>query len=253
MSLADLAKIHGEDVSDISAPIKNESSGGYYVHKVGKYQGLISHFSVTYADKEGKRCKKEVPGATPKFAGLKIVVLRDPEKQLIDNNLSFAEGEDYGRMNYNVYVPLDPEKQWQNVRVLKSFTSNNLPEASVVQGKKNEEDMHLNNIPLYYGCPVEWEMIAGKKEDSRFHQDLTLLDNQTLTEELLKKRKAITDNINAKLDAYLEKLKVESKAKKDAGKNEAPASTAPDPDTFQEDLIPKDNAAAPNDTDGFGY
>lgn len=251
MSLENLAKIHGEDVSAIPVAIKNESSGGYYVHLPGDYQGLVSHFSISYVDKEGKRCKKDIPGATAKFAGLKLVVFKDPEKQLIDNTLTFDQKEDYGRLNYNIFIPLDGDKQWQNIRVFNSFTSNNLPEANVIQGKKNEEDVHLGNIPLYYGCPIKWEIIAGKKEDSRFHQEVVLLDNQTLTEELLTKRKAVADGINAKLDAYLEQLKAENKAKKETDKGKAPVSDAPDPDDFTAGLgIPNvnaDAAASPND------
>jgi hypothetical protein len=259
-TFAELQGMHGEDVSSLT-PIINQSTGGFYTHLPGDYSGIISKMSITYKDMEGKKCKPDVAGAKPAFAGLKLIIIKDPEKQLVDSSLNIDEKDDYGRFTYNIYLALDPEKQWQNVRLLKDFTSNNIPEADVVQGKKNEEQIFLANLPLYYGCPVKWEIVVGKKEDSRYIQDILLQDHQTLTKELITKRKAIADGINAKLDAYLVKIQEErkaAKAAKEAGGagSEAEESQAQDSTTFMDNMgglgIPNPDAS-PNDTDGGPY
>lgn len=244
-NLTDLAAVHGEDVSGIG-PIQNVG-GGYYTHLIGEYQGLVSKFSITYKDKEGKKCKKDKPGATPAFAGLKLVILKDPEKGLVDNSLQLVGKEDIGRHIYNVYISLEPDKQFANVINLKDFTSNNLPEADVVQGKKNEEQIYLANLPLFYGCPIKWELIQGKKDDARYSKNILLVDHQTLTQELLKKRKAITDQINATIDTRLEEIQAQRKAEKDKSAGEGTPSEAVDTETFQDSLdIPSVDAAPPS-------
>jgi len=251
----ELQGAHGEDLSGI-ATVHNESSGGFYSHLPGEYSGIVSKLTVTYKDIEGKKCEKNIPGAKPAFAGLKLIIVKDPEKQLIDNSLNIDFKEDFGRLNYNIYLSLDPEKQWQNVRLLKDFVCNNLPEADIIQGKKNDEDVHIANLPLYYGTPVKWEIIAGKKNaDSRYIQNIELLDHQTLTKDLITKRKAVADSINAKLDEHLEKLKEERKAKKDSegASGHAEESSAIDASSFMDGLgipsYPANPAASPNDMD----
>lgn len=246
-NFAELAKMRGEEVESLG-PIKNE---GYkrHVFKPGFYQGLVSTFSITYKDREGKKCEKDTPGATPAFAGLRLIIVKDTDGVLIDNNLNFDKNvkDIYSKMNYFVYLSLDPKQQWVNVKLLKDFTTNNIPEASVIQGKDGEEDIYMSNITLYYGCPVSWDIIEGKKEDVRYIQNLTLIDHQTLTPDLIKQRKAVVDSINAKMDIFLKELKAQREKEK---KDKAAESPASDADTILDGIPTPNGAQSPNDVDG---
>lgn len=221
-----------EGVSGITKPLHNKSV--YYNYVLGDYQGLLSKFSIQYLDKEKKKCKPDTPGAYVGYGTLRIIIFKDPEGQLIGNDLALPETEPYGRLVFTQYIPVEEIHQWRNVRLLSDLTYNNLPDASIIQGKKSQEEVHLANLTFFLGSPVKFSISnTDKNEDARFLTDLELLDHATLTKETLDKRKQIIGTLEASLNAYLERLKKESKKDENV-----PESDAENPDDFMPDGVP---------------
>ena len=216
----------------------------YYEHLVGEgYQAIVGKLIVTHIDRDGKKAEKKIEGVT-KIGSVRaeLMIIKDPEMQLVNEKMEFPADIPYGRLIFNQFVSLEGDKQWANVRAFIDFTVNGQPEAAVIQGKKNEEQVFVNNIQLYYGCPCSFTVEAGKKEGQRFIKSgsLKLSDHTTLTQDLLKKRKGIADSLKAKLSLYLDTQKEKNKASK---KEEDPTPSAPVQDSFLDGVA--------GDTGGF--
>lgn len=222
----DLLKNAGmEDLGLGSEGIKNTGTT-YYEHLLGDYQALIGKVIVTLKDKEDKKCEKGTPGAVIGTIRVQLLVIKDPEARLVDDSLNFAEDIPYGRLIFNQFIPHDPNMQWVNVRSFADFTINGMEEAAVIQGKKNEEQVFVNNLQLFYGTFCTFTIEAGtKKPGSRFitSGSLKLSDHSTLNEELMTKRKALADKLTNKLELHLET----QKKKKDAISKESAEPSAP--------------------------
>jgi hypothetical protein len=231
-NFAELAGQFGVDTGDIgiTKPLQNKSA--YYEYALGSYQGLLSKLTEAYINKEKKKCKKGDPGATLSHGTLRIIIFKDPEKVLIGSDLALPE-EPYGRLVFSQYIPLDENRQWQNVRLLSDLTYNGLPQADIIQGKKGQEEVHLANLVFFAGAPIKFDIVNSEKNpDSRFIANLELLDHATLTKETLDKRKQIVGTLETSLQAYLERLK-----KENAKKSDEPApSDADNPEEFIPDF-----------------
>lgn len=237
-----LASQFGVDMPDTGVPtkIKNEG-GGFYEHKVGKYQALVADFRVQFVNKEGDKCERGTPGSKPAYGMLRFLIVRDPDGQVFDNSFKIPENVPYGRMVYNQYIPLEAERQWQNVGLLKDFTINGNEQLNIVQGEKNNEDIYLNNLVLFYGAPIQFELEQGKKASSRYiSRDSLILLDHNLTKELVQKRKALMDSVLTKVEQVAEKEKAEREAKKNENKTDdgraAAESEAENPDDFLGDF-----------------
>lgn len=206
-----------EDLGLNQKGIENTGTA-FYEHLVGNYQAIVGKLNVKIVDREGKECEKGSPGAKIKSVTLKLMVTKDPEMQLVDKDMKFPDNVPYGRLIFTQYVTIDPNKQWQNIGLFSDFTSNGLPEASVVQGEKNSEQIFPHNLQYFFGCPCEFTVTAGSKNlASRFIErgSLKLMDHALITTDLLKKRKAVASALDAKLAVYLADQKAKSNAKKE--------------------------------------
>lgn len=236
-----LAAQFGVELPDTGVPekIKNEGGGGFYEHKVGKYQALIGDFKVQFVNKEGEKCERGTPGSKPAYGMLRFLIIRDPDGQIFGSSFKIPENVPYGRMVYNQYIPLEAGSQWQNVGLFSDFTVNDNPQLNIIQGEKNNEDVYLNNLVLFYGAPVQFELEQGKKSRYIARNSLVLLDH-TLTKELIQKRKVLMDSILSKVDQVAEKERAERESKKKENKTDegrsAAVSDAEDPDDFLGDF-----------------
>ncbi len=206
-----------EDLGLNQKGIENTGTA-FYEHLVGDYQAIVGKLNVKIVDKEGKECEKGTPGQKIKSVTLKLMVTKDPEMQLVDREMNFPDKVPYGRLIFTQYVTIDPNKQWQNIGLFSDFTSNGLPEASVVQGEKNSEQIFPHNLQYFFGCPCEFTVTTGTKNPaSRFigKETLKLMDHVLITTDLLKKRKAVANALDAKLAVYLADQKAKSNVKKE--------------------------------------
>jgi hypothetical protein len=206
----DLLKAYGVE-GEATAPGQLKNKGGYYKHSAGKKKGLVGKMAVTYVDAEGKKTKPDTAGAKAAYANLKLVVIEDSGETIINKDYTLKEDIQYGRYVYNIFIPFASDKQWQNVQTFSDFNINGQPKASVIQGEKGKEDIYLNNLFLYYGTPVEWELEEYRKKDSKkdsepliiMKKDSLLLLDHGITPEVYKSRKTLMDKIMSLLEAKL--------------------------------------------------
>jgi hypothetical protein len=223
--MGDFNELLGNSAEQMPAEIQDQlnqeviNSFSFYVNEEGEHKALISGLRLHYKNDDKKKCLKDDPGAKLSGASLRLIVVKDPSKQLLGKDLLINGEEDLGRLTFNQYISLKEEDQWKHVRTFADFTINNMPEAGIVQeaGKK----VAINNIPLFVGIPVIFQIVAGKKEDSRYAENFMLQDHTTLTKELVTKRQDMIEAIEAQLSIRQEAEKV----KRDAEKAERKANS----------------------------
>lgn len=226
-SFDDIAKEYG--VNDL-API--EGSTQYFQHEPGTLSALVGKLEVKYKDMEGKACDKTKPGATRSHAIQHFIVYKDGKGECINtNNWELDANSPYGRLVYSQYIPLEPDRQWQNKNVYNTFKIEGMPNLDIVQGGKNDFKIFLNNTPYFIGMPVQIILEQGKK--SVFVKEVTL-QIHNLNKDLLIKRKGLMDSIYVKLDAKLSAEKAARDAKKSSSDNIPPAEKPEDVSSLTE-------------------
>jgi len=233
--LADEFGLQMDDIGLPEEPLKNLSRG-FYKHPTGDYAGLVGKSKIQFLDREKKKVERGTAGAVAGYGGLQLIILKNPEGTLIDNTFKLPPDTDYSKFIYNIYLPLELDRQWQNVRSFAAFTFNGHPEFDIISGKQSEEEVNLTKLQLFYGYPVTFTIIEGKKEGSRFIENysLQLIDHE-LEKAKVASRKTVTDSIYTQLDILL----AESRAKREANSNggtDATPSSAESPDSFLPDF-----------------
>jgi hypothetical protein len=234
---------YGIAIPDENLSLKNEG-GGYYEYLPGDYVGLIGRFNLSYVNKEKKKCEKGEAGATLSHANLHVLVVKDPEKSIFDTSFQVPKNDKtipYGRMVYNIYIPLISDRQWQNVNLFKDFTFNGKPELSVISGDKGSESVNLALLSLFVGIPVQFTLEAGTKQGSRFikKDSFLLKDHQFPTKDLFDRRGKLIDSVFAQLAAILEEAK--KKRDSESAGEKVPLSDAANPEDYMGDYTVPSN------------
>jgi hypothetical protein len=154
----------------MKAKLNQEVTGGYYVNEVGKYKAIFAGLRFHYKNADNKKCEKDVAGARLTGASGRFIVIQDPELTLIKEGMKIDDTQDLGRLVFNDYISLKAEDTWKHARKFADFMINGMEEANIVQ--KNGKELKLQNLQLFVGIAVTFEIVAGKKEGSRFMNDL---------------------------------------------------------------------------------
>jgi hypothetical protein len=227
----DLMNEHGEELSpELQEKLTTDVVAMFYTHEVGEYKALFSELRFHYKDADKKKCEPDKPGAKLTGASARFILLADPKDRLILDGLKIDDSKDLGRLTYNHYISLKEEDQWKHAKTFADFIINEMPEAGIVQegGKK----LLLQNLQLFVGIPVTFEIVAGKKETSRFSNNFLLQDHATLTREKIEKRKGIIKGLEEQLKVYSDRLAAERLAKTEAGGGAPPVEEAKSDDDF---------------------
>lgn len=179
MNLNELIQKEGFEVPSII--IEGTSDFEYYKHVPGAYEGRLGKLTIKYVDLDGKKCDANAPGAKPKHGTLDIFITASPDGHKFSEDLT---GKRYGEIIYKQYIPLEPERQWQNKNLFNLFRIDN------VQVVENPDDknfkVNLGNLIYFIGRTVAFELAVSDKGNT-FLKSLFLTDKSPLTEEKLKK------------------------------------------------------------------
>lgn len=241
-SFVDLAKDWGASIPEVSQAKIINTGTGFFPHKAGKYKVIILAFEEKFnRDDGGKKvsAKKDEPGAKP-FGQHRFCIVADPNGRLLKDDFTPMEGATYGQMVYNQYVTYDPDKQYANKNLYGNFFIDGLPQASVIQGEKNDYEVVFGNLGFYYGAVATMELndeYKGKKTANAFVSSLEL-DDHTLTKEKLGLRKMVADKLT-KLLNEMRTTEEQLRASKKKDGSSGAASVAPESTEEGNDLLGK--------------
>lgn len=213
----DLAKEYNLDANDPSLAVKNTGTGGAYEFPEGEYSVLFGDFHLKYKNKENKTCKKDDPGATLAFGMQDFIILKDPNKMLVDNKYNLVPDEDIRAYMYKQYITLKSDDQWQNKKVYSSCFVENVPQFDVIQNKdKQDFVIRLGVVKMYYGAPAK---LILKPYKGKMYLDSVELSSHEISKEKLAKRKTLADNLYQQVDAKWNEYKAKKASEKKAEDN----------------------------------
>ncbi len=221
MNLDELLKQEGFEVPT-PLVIEGTTEFEYYQHVPGAYEGKLGKFMIKYVDMDGKKCEKDTPGAKPKHGLLDIFITASPD----GHGFSEKEERKYGEMMYKLYIPLEPERQWQNKNLFELFKIEPVKIVAIV----SERDFKVNvgNLIYFIGRDVAFQLSVSSKGNT-FLKSLFLTDKSPFTQEKYLKNLELIKKWYAIADAALEKEKSKSKKSEDVDnifKNTAAGATS---------------------------
>lgn len=206
----------------IEAPVIENTgeSFEFYKHCVGEYEGLCGKLTIDYVDGEGKKVEKGTPGSKQRNFGIHVLfITKSPDNHGFAPDFEIRDGQVYGEFMINQFVTLESDRQYQNKNLYDTFKIAGAPPTEVVVegASKSDYKINLNALGFYIGAPVKWEMAeytsksTGKKSINVTNLTLT---NNLLSKEIFEKRKALVENLYAKLEVLKKKEEEARKAKK---------------------------------------
>ena len=204
-------------IKDLGIPTPELEIAGtsfqYYQHAPGEYVGRIGKFEIAYKDAEGKKVTADAIGAVQQNYGqLDIIITNSPDGHGYNPNKPVTEAS-YGELIFKQYIPLDPDKQFQNKGLFDGLVYANVPGSAVIEEIDNKNfKVKLGNLALFYGASVRFRFKQGKK--SVYLIDMLLTD-PVITKEKLAKYKSEMDKIYDYLAKVREREEMERNKNKD--------------------------------------
>lgn len=234
MNLNELIQKEGFEVPSII--IEGTSDFEYFKHVPGAYEGRLGKLTIKYVDLDGKKCDANAPGAKPKHGTLDIFVTASPDGHGFSEDLT---NKKYGEILYKQYIPLEPERQWQNKNLFNLFK---IEKIQIVEGDDKNFKVNLGNLVYFIGRTVAFELATSDKGNV-YMKSLFLTDKASFTEEKFRKDFELVKEWYKKADALLESEKIKKEDEDDKflkGSTNA-SSTAVVPDLLsQAGLNPAD-------------